>query len=269
MSVQHQPPRIEVRSINEDVGRKSLHHPISSLVSSHVDDHGDSRKKKNNNTKASHFYLESNRQNCCLELIPLAPEAALHGEQSSVSGKHFHGQSGNGASSAGYAASTRLGTELHQRGPPLRPTREPSSISELRCIDQTGNGAPSAGSTCQRGAASLTSDVAAENGFPQTNPTQADVGCRGSERRADTPRQGVSEGGRNGVTERFPGPAVAPRLLVKTSRPSVPLRSRTHVNAQPCWSGGRQPQNIQGCLVIKTGYGTTATYEFTYEFSGR
>lgn len=166
--------------------------------------------------------------------------------QSSIGGHRFSGKPGNGAPSAGSASSASLGTELHQWAPLHRPTRERSSISGIRRLGQPRDGSPSAGSTCQRGAASLTSGVAAKNGFPQTNPTQADVGGRGSERRADTPRQGVSEGGRNGVTERFPSPAVAPRLLVKTSRPSVRpsvlLRSRTHISVQPCWSGERQPQ---------------------------
>lgn len=104
-------------------------------------------------------------------------------------------------------------TEIHQRAVLPRQARGRISISGLDLSARKG-----VTYLQRRGGEWILSDESNTSGRRWS----------GSGRKADTPRQGVSEGGRNGVTERFPGPAVAPRLLVKTSRRSVRPSAQSH-----------------------------------------
>lgn len=135
MSVQHQPPRIEVRSVDEDVGRKSVHHlrHKSASVSSHSEGHG-RRRKQTTNTQASQFHLISTHpagKNCCLELIPLTAEAALHRDGVPSAGSATSASPGTKLHQRAALPWPARGIELHQRAPLPRPAWGMSSISGL------------------------------------------------------------------------------------------------------------------------------------------
>lgn len=136
----------------------------------------------------------------------------------------------------GSASLANPGTKLYQQALLSRTTLARSSISGLRCNRPTRRTELHQRAVLPRQARGRISisglDLSASHGvtylrrrggewIPEDESNTSGGRWSGSGRRADTPRQGVSEGGRNGVTERFPGPAVAPRLLVKTSRRSV------------------------------------------------